>query len=302
MSTNVDPLANTDKVQIFNNKWLGCGVHSEVYEGTWKDRPVAIKLVSRHLHREVQAELEAFCKVSIHPNLVNVLGIALAKTEKKRSPDSEPTYIVTELMEGGSLHASIGKMRLTQISHILVGVANGLAYLHGLDLCCPGLSSYNVLLTKNGEAKIDKKIDLATKGFVTPDDSLRYVAPEKFTVFKGLCKKSDLHSFGMLMWELFANRLPFCEIESSDYLQMIDHITAHKWEAIPPTCPKPYADLIERCRLPRDKRPSIANVERMIGAYKVAFQLALMRQRPDTLFSAHVMRDICIAICGTLLR
>ena len=87
-----------------------------------------------------------------HPNVVQMLGIYYP------TPQAKLPWLVMEMMEtsvkGFLEKHEQGKVPLHFKLSILVGVAQGLEFLHGQDIIHRDLSSNNVLLTKHLVAKI----------------------------------------------------------------------------------------------------------------------------------------------------
>ncbi|EFC49505.1 predicted protein, partial [Naegleria gruberi] len=89
-----------------------------------------------------------------HPNIVNFYGVCLSKESK---------FIVTEYVSGGSLDNLIydcklkrNHINLREKISILLGIANGMSYLHGKDKCIihRDLKPANILLSNDFIPKI----------------------------------------------------------------------------------------------------------------------------------------------------
>ena len=108
------------------------------------------------------------------------------------------------------------KFSLKQKLEISHSIASALKYLHDMNIIHRDLKSQNLFLGK------DLKICLAdlgisrvrsvrmTKGMGTP----RYMAPELLQG-NSYSEKADVYSFGILLWELFHEVVPFIEIQHS---------------------------------------------------------------------------------------
>ena len=96
ISDNMDDKWKIDRKEITFKSRLGAGIFSEVWEGLWnKTKKVAIKKVKKGTMEPAKFLEEAeIMKKLIHPKLVQLYGVCFRE---------EPIYIVTELMENGSL-------------------------------------------------------------------------------------------------------------------------------------------------------------------------------------------------------
>jgi Tol biopolymer transport system component len=147
-------------------------------------------------------------------------------------------YLVTELLEGGTLK-DWARVEHTwrQIVDLLVGVADGLAAAHGAGILHRDIKPDNILLTKNGYAKIAdfglaKLCDPSTTdvtrltvrhthpGIVV--GTIAYMSPEQASG-KPVDERSDIFAFGIVLHELLARGRPFRGKSDLEVLQTIMH-------------------------------------------------------------------------------
>ena len=133
-------------------------------------------------------------------------------------------YIVLEYIDGFNLKNLVGRddvLTRAQRLGIALTVANALAIIHERGLIHRDICADNVLVAKDGQAKL---VDL---GFMAPQGlSFReqtgtpsYMSPEQFEG-KALHTMSDIYSFGALLFELFTGRLPFLSQFAGDRPQL----------------------------------------------------------------------------------
>ncbi|KAF9642665.1 kinase-like protein, partial [Thelephora ganbajun] len=152
-----------------------------------------------------------FCKEAVvwkqldHPNIVPFKGATL-----------DPLQLVSEWMPGGELREYVKNNSGTNPISLLIGIAEGLAYLHSREVIHGDLKGPNIVVDASGNARI---VDLGLASIVrdpssvvnTSDDNghtPRWTAPE---IFRGApaSKKSDVFSFAMVIFEAFSGTVPF---------------------------------------------------------------------------------------------
>ncbi|EIE26921.1 kinase-like protein [Coccomyxa subellipsoidea C-169] len=188
---------------------IGSGGFGKVYKAQWNDyQQVAVKQLKQHDARNDIRFLReiAILKECRSTNVVQFLGACVA-------PGS--TMLVCELMEGGSVSDLIRSGQLVWSEgglDIGLDVARGLSYLHNNRIAHLDIKSGNVLLTREGKAKI-ADVGLAQMVQNTHISNLNgmgtfaYAAPELLT--GGKCNEhADIFSFGVLLWELVTGEIP----------------------------------------------------------------------------------------------
>lgn len=143
---------------------LGEGAFGSVYRGTLNYQEVAIKVIKRTndgAGATIQhaREIRRLMMIPPHPCITQFFGYAVDSA-------SEETLIVTEVMDGGSLHDSLTVMRnrgtpadggavLDESSFLRVGrsIASGLLHIHLQNVTHGDMKPHNVLL--DSSAKIE---------------------------------------------------------------------------------------------------------------------------------------------------
>ncbi|KAL5560223.1 hypothetical protein UlMin_036434 [Ulmus minor] len=201
---------------------VGDGSFGYVYKAQLSDGlTVAIKKLDPDAFqgfREFRAEMETLGKLR-HRNLVKILGFCVSGADR---------ILIYEFIEKGNLdfwlHDSSssenGVLRLplswaTRIK-IVRGVANGLAYLHGLDkpIIHRDIKASNVLVDSEFEARIAdfglaRMLDSSHSHVSTQvAGTMGYMPPEYKEGLTVATVKADVYSFGVLMLEIAMGRRP----------------------------------------------------------------------------------------------
>ena len=126
-------------------------------------------------------------------------------------------YIAMEILKKGDLKAYLKNnfpLRENELERLLIGVTEGLAYIHQQGIVHRDFKCENIMLDENLNPKImdfglSKSVLVTAMTQVgTIMGTLGYVAPEQITGGK-TDQRSDIFSFGVVMYELLTNRLPF---------------------------------------------------------------------------------------------
>jgi Tol biopolymer transport system component/predicted Ser/Thr protein kinase len=217
---------------------IGAGGMGEVFRAvdTRLNRPVAIKFLSSELadssaRRRFQQEAEMASALN-HPHILTV--------HEAGEVDGRQ-YLVTEFVDGGTLKdwARREPRSPRQIVELLVGVADGLAAAHAAGILHRDIKPDNILVTTSGYAKLadfglaklqERATLAASANTITANDTrpgvvigtIAYMSPEQASG-KPLDARSDIFSFGVVLYELLAGRRPFTGATDLELLQTVIH-------------------------------------------------------------------------------
>ncbi|HFE66997.1 MAG TPA: serine/threonine protein kinase, partial [Chloroflexi bacterium] len=195
---------------------LGQGGMATVYKARHQrlDRHVAIKVLHpafkddesflRRFTREAQvvARLE-------HPNIVPVYDFA----EFEGHP-----YLVMRYVDGETLKdaESRGQLSLTEINRIAQAVADALDYAHRQGVLHRDVKPSNILLTKGGGVYMADfglaRMTQAGESTMSQDMIMgtpQYISPEQAKGVKELDGRTDVYSFGIVVYEMLTGQVPF---------------------------------------------------------------------------------------------
>ncbi|HEY1251498.1 MAG TPA: protein kinase [Thermoanaerobaculia bacterium] len=215
---------------------LGSGGMGEVYRArdAKLDRDVAIKVLPQHLTADADAlarferEAKAVAALS-HPNILAIFDFGTHEGQ---------TYAVTELLEGETLRGRLdaGAIPQHQAVNWAQQIARGLAAAHSKGVIHRDLKPENVFVTRDGHVKIldfglAKRAEQVTEQTNAPTGSghtapgtvmgtVGYMSPEQV---RGLPvdHRSDIFSFGAVLYELLSGRKAFKKDTASDTIASI---------------------------------------------------------------------------------
>ena len=217
---------------------LGAGGMGEVYRARDErlKRDVAIKVLpasfSQDPDRLKRFEQEAQAAGALnHPNITAVYDFGMH--------DGAP-YIVTELLEGETLRSRLGPGAISSRKAIdyAVQIAKGLAAAHEKGIVHRDLKPENIFLTKDGRVKIldfglaKLKLDGAESGQTDAGTvsggtqpgvvlgTMGYMSPEQVRG-KAADKRSDLFSFGTILYEMLSGQRAFRGDTAADTITAI---------------------------------------------------------------------------------
>ncbi|XP_022949372.1 serine/threonine-protein kinase HT1-like [Cucurbita moschata] len=276
----IDENLLVDPKLLFIGSKIGEGAHGKVYEGRYRNKIVAIKVLHRGSTPEERAALENRFAREVnmmsrvkHDNLVKFIGAC-----------KEPLMvIVTELLPGMSLRKYLMNNRKQRLDprlaiNFALDVARAMDCLHANGIIHRDLKPDNLLLTANQRSVKLADFGLAREESVTEmmtaeTGTYRWMAPELYSTVtlrqgekKHYNNKVDVYSFGIVLWELLTNRMPF---EGMSNLQAA-YAAAFKQErpSIPGDIPPDLAFIVQSCWVEDpNMRPSFSQIIRMLNEY-----------------------------------
>jgi serine/threonine-protein kinase len=266
---------------------LGAGGMGTVYLGRERDtgQIAAVKVLSASLAREPEIierfsrEIEAMRKLS-GPHIVSLFGSGT-------DPETEQMYFSMEYVEGvtlGQLLRERKRLSWDQVVDISLQICSALKAAHAAGIVHRDLKPSNLLigsdgvvqLTDFGVAQIFATQRLTVTGGII--GTAEYMSPEQ-AEGRRCTRKSDLYSFGAVMYVMLTGRPPFTGQTSLDILRK--HLTAgfDRPSRYAPDTPRLLEDLV--CKL-LEKNPD----DRHPDAHIVSLRLREVVRRVE-LASAH---------------
>ena len=177
------------------------------------DREVAIKFLPPHLSADPEA-VKRFVHEAKAASALNHSSIGVI--HEIDETDDGQTFIAMAYYEGGTLRERIDSGSLTNEEAVTVAsqIASGLARAHEKGIVHRDIKPQNILLTRDGEAKI---IDfglakLAGRTKLTREGSTlgtaAYMSPEQARG-EEVDHRSDIFSLGTMLYEMLAGEPPF---------------------------------------------------------------------------------------------
>ncbi len=249
---------------------IGRGGMGDVYRGVdlRTNELVAVKLLHQSIVEEnpdivdrFRREGEALRQLD-HPNIVQLLDAF---------EDSGQHYLVMEYVSGGSLRDLIdeqSRLPLEGVLNVALDLADALTRAHRMNIIHRDIKPDNVLLAEDGTprltdfgvAHLGDRTRLTQTGSVI--GTYAYLSPEACNGLE-LDERTDIWSFGVMLFEMLTGRVPFQESSTAAILTSILTKPAPDITRLRPGIPLGLADLIYRM-LEKDRERRIASV-RLIG-------------------------------------
>ncbi|KFU92954.1 Tyrosine-protein kinase ITK/TSK [Chaetura pelagica] len=238
---------------------VGSGQFGVVYLGYLLNKTkVAIKTIREGAMSEEDfvEEAKVLMKLS-HPKLVQLYGVCF---------ENAPICLVFEFMENGCLSDYLRSQRGSFTKETLLGmcqdVCEGMAYLEQNSVIHRDLAARNCLV---GESHVVKVSDFGMSRIVLDDQytsstgtkfPVKWSAPEVFS-YSNYSTKSDVWSFGVLMWEVFSEgKIPY---ENRTNAEVVEEINAGFRLYKPKLASKAIYEVMSHCwRMRKDDRPSFS--------------------------------------------
>uniref|UniRef100_A0A6B2L6J4 Protein kinase domain-containing protein n=1 Tax=Arcella intermedia TaxID=1963864 RepID=A0A6B2L6J4_9EUKA len=258
---------------------LGAGYFGEVRLGYWLTVPVACKILFNKCFQN-KSEFQLFVReVKVlselrHPNVIYYFGVCMHPRGK---------IIVTEFMENGSLYNLLRNSGINTAERISIAqdIALGVKYLHSQNILHRDLTSKNILLNN---AMVAKVADFGlSKQKITGEDvsftmgSIPWMAPEVLVSANNFNEKSDVYSYGIILWETFSRSSP-CPMNLAHHHFAVKVCDEHYRPPLP-ELPEKWSFLIQKCwhHLP-EERPPIYVILELLVQIKNEYELQQIQQ------------------------
>jgi serine/threonine protein kinase/tetratricopeptide (TPR) repeat protein len=250
---------------------LGEGGMGEVYlaQDTKLDRKVALKILPAELASN-RDRMERFIREAksaaalSHPNIAQIFEIG---------EHDAMHYIAMEFIDGVTLREMIHRehAELRKLLRYLQHVAEGLTKAHAAGIVHRDLKPDNVMITRDGYAKIldfglaklseppavagglsveeeaptaVMRRPLSTPGLIM--GTVGYMSPEQ-AQGRGVDHRSDIFSFGCLLYEAATSQRAFASESTIDTLHKIVHAPVALVKDVNPAAPADLTRIVRRC-------------------------------------------------------
>jgi eukaryotic-like serine/threonine-protein kinase len=260
---------------------IGEGGMGEVYlaEDTDLHRRVALKILQPDLasdqDRMRRFEQEARAAAALnHPNIAHIyeIGSYQIATEDNGTVGStaQRTFIAIEFIDGKTLRELIHSgEQLGKLLRYLQQTAEGLAKAHAAGIVHRDLKPDNIMVTNDGHAKIldfglAKLVGLQTlpgsgssevATAILPQHSqpgmvmgtVGYMSPEQAQGAQGIDQRSDIFSFGCILFEAVTGQKAFAGKDAIDSLNKIIREPVKPISDLNPVAPADLQRIVRRC-------------------------------------------------------
>ena len=238
------------------------------------DRYVAIKVLHRAFLEDstflarFQREARVVAKLE-HANIVPVHDFA----EHEGQP-----YLVMRFIEGETLKARLGRGPLTrqETMRVIEAVGAALSHAHAQGILHRDIKPSNILLSTDGNVYLADfglaRIAQAGASTLSSDMLMgtpHYISPEQARGERNLDVRTDIYSFGVVLYELAVGRVPFSA--DTPFSIIHDHIYTPLPlpRAINPRVPEAVERVLLKA-LAKDRGDRFESVEELVSAFRSA--------------------------------
>lgn len=281
--------------------------------------PVAVKTLPEMSTGQAESDflMEAAIMAKFnHPNIVHLIGVCF---------DRHPRFIVLELLAGGDLKNFLREGRnmperpspltMKDLVFCALDVAKGCRYLESKRFIHRDIAARNCLLSSKGPGRVVKIADFGMARDIYRSDyyrkggkamlPIKWMPPEAF--LDGIfTSKTDVWSFGVLLWEVFSvGLMPYTGLPNRDVMQLV---TGGGRLDAPPGCPPSIYRIMADCWNPNPElRPAFSNLlERLTACSQDAdimnaplpsfFILTTQNERDTTIMRPPGHDDFCLQV------
>lgn len=284
---------------------VGEGGMGEVHKAwdTRLERVVALKLINQDLLRHEQARTRLLREARLtsnlnHPNIATIHGLETAEGRD---------IIVMEFVDGPTLRTRLrtGPMDVRDVLDVAVAVADALGEAHAQGVVHRDVKPENLILTPRGHPKVmdfglAKLVNTKRPGTGPIDigradtrittagmklGTVAYMSPEQATG-KDVDARSDIFSFGVVLYEMLAREAAFSGDSDVDILYEIIHHQPRPISELNPDVPADLQAIVDRCtaKNPDDRYATGAEIYEDLKRARISLDIQRARTL-HTLFS-----------------
>jgi hypothetical protein len=261
--------------EIQLSQQLGAGNFGEVWRGKWKGViDVAVKTMKPGSMTPEKFLLEAeVMKKLRHPRLVTLYAVCT---------ETEPIYIVTELMAGGSLLDYLRSNRHRPLSvdviiDIAAQIADGMWFIERERHIHRDLAARNILTSEDHRSVkigdfglsrvIDEEFYEMSQGARFP---VKWTAPEAIQ-YSQFTIKSDVWAYGILLVELTScGATPYPGMNNQKVVELLQNGYRHPK---PPACPDALYEIMLQCwNSDYQQRPTFEYLHQTLDDFTVSVE------------------------------
>ncbi len=189
-------------------------------------------------------------------------------------------FIAMEYVEGKTLKKVLqeGSLSTGQLLDIAIQVCEGIAAAHEKGIIHRDIKSENIILTRRGQPKITDFGLAKMKGAVSLTDTgttvgtAAYMSPEQARG-EQIDQRSDIFSFGVVLYEMLAGRLPFKGEHEAAIIYSLMHETPEPLARYTADVPHDLQTIVSKA-LMKDKRERYQHIDEMtVDLTRISHQL-----------------------------
>lgn len=242
------------------------------------DRYVALKVLHPAFNQDpnfearFQREARVVAKLE-HPNIVPIYDYS----EHEKRP-----YLVMKFIEGITLKARMdqGPLSSEEVTKIVDAVGSALAYAHKQGVLHRDIKPSNVLMANDGQIYLADfgLARIAQSGESTLSSDMimgtpQYISPEQAMGKGDLDQRTDLYSFGVMLYEMVVGKVPF----NADTPFSIIHDHIYSPLPMPRTVNPNVPESVQRVllkALAKEREDRFEDAARLVSAFKEAWNEA----------------------------
>ncbi|MGB0840144.1 MAG: serine/threonine-protein kinase, partial [Chitinophagales bacterium] len=199
----------------------------------------------------------------VHPNLIRYYDATYIESINALGERERIQVGIMEYANAGDIGEFFSQKRSVALTHnVVLGILKGLKHLHEQGIAHRDLKPKNILLSHKNNRLHAKIADFGISKRIGTEDasmssqllgSVEYMSPEQFApAVYGIDGRFDLNAdlwaFGIIVYEIFSQRLPFgSRTKGITYEQILNNILFQDLNIDYRPLAEPYRTIVRRC-------------------------------------------------------
>lgn len=213
----------TSSNKLDSRSILGKGSFGTVYSASYRSYNVAVKIICK----QSDDENNKFLSLKREANILNWTHKNIVRIFKIVETIDCGAIVMEKFNNGRNLQFILDDVCNLNLCHrlkILRDISSALSYCHSNQICHADLKPLNIMVVVDSNDYVCKLFDFGSSIRICESDDIcsqnagtaRYCSPEMLQGRGKITTAIDIFSFGIVMWQLKENEIPYSAIRCND--------------------------------------------------------------------------------------